>query len=280
MTLHLPTFFDYARKAPFGGRLTQSQVDGLNRIMAAWERRGDGDDRKLAYVLATAFHETGGRMQPVREGFAKTDAGARRIVASRRYGKPDPVTGHVYYGRGDVQLTWPGNYERVGEALGLPLREDPDLALDPATSADILVQGMMRALYTPGHGLPRYFGADDSDPIGARRIVNGTDKSRLIAGYYRNFLDSLQAARAAAKLPSHRAPLEAGDADGADLKTDPVAIGGVLAGVGGVAGAASMIKPILEGVTSPWAVVALGMVLLAAWLVVSGRVKLKREGGV
>ena len=201
-------------------------------------------------------------------------------MARRRYGRPDPTTGHVYYGRGEVQLTWIGNYRKMGEALGLDLVNEPDLALDPDTSADILVQGMMQALYTPNHGLPRYFSATDADAEGARRLVNGADKASLIAGYWRNFLDSLEAARTAAVQPNCRATEGAGDADGADLKTDPVAIGGVLAGVGGVAGAASMIKPILEGVTSPWAVVALAMVLVAAWLVVTGRVKLKREGGV
>ena len=277
---HLPTFYDYVRRAPFGGRLTESQVAGMERILAAWAEYGDADDRKLAYVLATAFHETGGRMQPVREGFAKTDAGARRVVASRRYGRE--VDGQVYYGRGDVQLTWAGNYERLGNALDLPLLDDPDLALDPVHSGRILVEGMMRGLYTPTHGLPRYFGAD-ADPEGARRIVNGRDKAKLIAGYWRNFLDSLEAARSVAADQSSRpvAPAPAViPTDGANLKTDPVAIGGVLAGVGGLAGAASMIEPILRGVQSPWGVAALAVVLLAAWLVVSGRVKLKREGGV
>ena len=61
------TFFAYARRAPFGGRLTQSQVDGLSKILDVWMARGLSDVRWLAYILATTFHETAGKMQPVRE---------------------------------------------------------------------------------------------------------------------------------------------------------------------------------------------------------------------
>ncbi|ACE93042.1 hypothetical protein AMC90_CH04053 [Rhizobium phaseoli] len=60
-------FFSCVPRAPFGGSLWQSQVDGLNKILDEWERRGLSDVRWLAYMLATTFHETGGKMQPVRE---------------------------------------------------------------------------------------------------------------------------------------------------------------------------------------------------------------------
>ena len=60
-------FFEYVRKAPFGGRLTQSQVDGLTKILDEWDRRKLKDIRWLAYKLATTFHETNATIQPVRE---------------------------------------------------------------------------------------------------------------------------------------------------------------------------------------------------------------------
>ncbi|MDG9793138.1 hypothetical protein [Brucella anthropi] len=47
------TFFAYARRAPFGGRLSQAQVDGTSAILAEAERRGLPDGQ-TAYVLATA----------------------------------------------------------------------------------------------------------------------------------------------------------------------------------------------------------------------------------
>lgn len=293
MTLHLPTFFAFARRAPFGNRLTQEQVAGCEAILNAWT--GD-DDRQLAYVLATAFHETAGTMAPVREGSTPsrrlTDAQARRVVAHRRYGKPDPETGHVYYGRGDPQLTWLRNYEKMGKALGVDLVRNPDLMLDPVYSKKALIVGMVDGMFT-GRKLSDYFTADKEDPEGARRIVNGTDKASLIAGYYKNFLDSLKAAREAgekergvavgqvmAATAISRARVQAAATpDGPDLTKDKTAIGGVLAGLGGLGGAAAVLRPVLEGIASPWAFAAFALVLVAAFLVLTGRVQIKGRAG-
>lgn len=279
MNLHLPTFYDYVRRAPFGGRLSQTQVEGIEAILAAAAEAGPTDDRHLAYMLATAFHETGARMQAVREGFATTDAGARRAVRGRRYARE--VNGHVYYGRGLVQLTWRSNYVKIGEKLGLPLETQPDLMLQLAPSARALVLGMRDGLFT-GHKLTGYFNANVDDPEGARKIVNGTDKASLIAGYHRAFLDSIKAARVrgAQREAIEAPPAPAPPADGADLKKDPTAIGGVLAGLGGLAGIGAVVQPILQGVTNVWALLALALVLVGAFLVLTGRVQLKVRGGV
>lgn len=83
MTFDPATFFTFARRAPFGGRLTQQQIDGTRALFDAWESDGDGDKRKLANILANVFHETGARMAPVRETFAASDAQAiRRLDAA------------------------------------------------------------------------------------------------------------------------------------------------------------------------------------------------------
>lgn len=303
------TFFDYVRRAPFGNRLSQSQVDGIGTILAAWQAQcPGGDDRWLAYILATAFHETGSKMQPVREGFAKTDVQARRVVAARSYGKPDPVTGEVYYGRGHVQLTWPVNYKTLGRVLGQPLYEHPDLALDPTISAHILVEGMIRGASGKGDftgkSLENYFSSGKDDPEGARHIINGTDKASLIAGYHRNFLDSIAAARAAAKVKAPPAPsdgaarpsaaareaasdqsaetasaapsphFQAGDKP--PLHRDPTTIGAIVAGLGGSAG---VIGTIVNQVSNPWALAAFAIVAVGLFLIVTGRLKIRYDSG-
>jgi hypothetical protein len=47
-------------------------VDGVEAVLTRFSARGWGDPRWLAYMLATAHHETGGTMQAVRETFAPT----------------------------------------------------------------------------------------------------------------------------------------------------------------------------------------------------------------
>lgn len=176
------TFFGRVRTNPFGGSMTQGQVDGCNAILDQWEKRKpDGDRRWLAYMLATTKWETGHLMQPVEEwGHG----------AGRPYGVADPRTGKIYDGRGDVQLTWKANYAKMGAVLGLDLVNHPELALYPNVAADILFIGMEQGLFT-GVGLPRYFNAIADDPVNARRIINGTDHADDIAAIHAGFLAGL-----------------------------------------------------------------------------------------
>lgn len=165
------------------GPISQKEVDGINALLSEMEGLGWPDKRWWAYVLATAWHETAGTMQPIPE------YGRGR---NKPYGLPDAATGEVYYGRGFVQLTWRENYERLGRRLGLKLLEDPAIALDPRHAAAIMCVGMAEGLFT-GKALGDYFDADTDDPINARRIVNGTDKAKLIAGYHEKALRAMTA---------------------------------------------------------------------------------------
>jgi hypothetical protein len=63
--------------------------------------------------------------------------------------------------------------------------------LEHEISAHVLFDGMVYGWFT-GVGLPKYFNATIEDPQQARRIVNGTDKMDLIAGYYWKFKKALK----------------------------------------------------------------------------------------
>ena len=193
----------FAAIRPIFGKLSQSQVDGINGILDAFEAVGDGRPETLAYALATVYHETGRRMAPVREGFAKTDSGARAAVrklalqrgpnsAPARYGRPAGPYGHVYYGRGHVQLTWLWNYERSSPDAGVDLVANPDAMLDPVVSARVLILGLLDGRWN-GHGKGLWHYLPD-DPYQARRTVNVLDKAGAIAGYYREFLAAIHKA--------------------------------------------------------------------------------------
>lgn len=184
-------FFASVRARLFGGALTQSQTDGLSLILDECDARHLSDPRWIAYILATAFHETGRRMRPLRE----IGRGA-----GRPYGVPDKASGLVYYGRGFVQITWKANYQRLGARLGIDLASDPDRALDPKTAAAILIVGMREGLFS-GRALSDSFRADKTDWVGARRIVNGLDRAAEIASYARAFHAALTAATPAPASP-------------------------------------------------------------------------------
>lgn len=171
-------FFDYVRQHLFGGTLKQSQVEGLDAILNYWEAGYSGkDDRWLAYMLATAHHETDRKFQAIEE-YGK---GAGKV-----YGIPDAVTGKKYYGRGLVQLTWKENYKKMGDKFGVNLVSNPDKALELKLSIKIMFFGMMNGSFT-GKKLSQYFAPGVADWVNARRIINGLDKANLIAGYGKQF---------------------------------------------------------------------------------------------
>jgi len=191
-------FFNSIRESLFGGQLSQSQTDGINTLLTEWQQAAGTDIRQLAYILGTVYHEAGKGMYPVREGFAATNQQAVQYVTdlykrrgiSRNYALPDPQTSQSYYGRGFVQITWKGNYSTFEKLLHVPLVDNPDLALKPSVSAAIAVRGMIGGLFT-GKKLSDYFNANNCDWINARRIINGTDRAELIAGYAQKFHNAL-----------------------------------------------------------------------------------------
>ena len=202
-------FFDALRRPEaglFAGSLTQDQVAGIEGILDAMQVVGDNRCKTLAYALATAYHETGRKMVPVREGFAASDEAAIRAVAAlarkrgpgsapSRYGQPTGPHSKAYYGRGHVQLTWRENYARSSEDAGVDLERDPDAMLDPVVSARILIKGLIDGRWNGARrGIAHYLpDRGDDDLKDARRTVNGTDRWDAIAGYYKAFLAAIEA---------------------------------------------------------------------------------------
>ncbi|MCK4518182.1 hypothetical protein KAT92_05360 [Candidatus Babeliales bacterium] len=144
----------------------------------------------MAYMLATTYHETAGTMKPINE------YGKGR---GRKYGVPHE-NGQTYFGRGYVQLTWAINYSKMSSILR---REYPDLydieefasdfmydrpklALQADIAYHIMSSGMRLGIFT-GKKLDNYLNSTTIDYKGARRIINGTDKRTLIAGYANSF---------------------------------------------------------------------------------------------
>jgi putative chitinase len=199
-------FFDSVRDSLFSGTLSQQQVDGMNFKLAAWELNPRSEDlRWLSYPFATSYHETAATMWPIEEiGKGK----------GKLYGKPDPNTGKLYYGRGDVQLTWADNYARATKELDLSGDDDlywhPEKALEPSISAAVMYSGMVEGWFRK-HKLADYFSKTKDDAFNARDIINGDKKivpkwsngvsiGSLVRNYHEKFLYALK--------KSYREPIE------------------------------------------------------------------------
>lgn len=167
------------------GKLTQAQVDGFNFLVRKMKEAGFTYP-EAAYGLATTWHETDKKMQPISEYgskryFLKYDTG----TLAKRLGNTQALDGdgELYKGRGYVQITGDDNYDRVGKLIGINLISDPERTLEPEVAAKILTGGMLSGWFT-GVGfrrkrpVSRY---DHTSYVRARAIINGTDKAKEIA---------------------------------------------------------------------------------------------------
>lgn len=182
---------------------TQGQVDGFNFIMDACNR-AKLRPQHAAYILATTWHETAFKMQPIAEigqgrkrrygQWFKNSEGVVYGIRNGAKNKPAYLQSeypHLYFGRGFCQLTWLDNYIRAGDELGVDFANNPELTLKPHHSADIIVTGSMQGWFTT-RSIPDkiIFGTYD-EMVAARSVINGSDRAHDIAKYAKIFLTGM-----------------------------------------------------------------------------------------
>jgi putative chitinase len=175
------------------GPLKGPQVAGFEHILDAIE---GAPLSHQAYMLATAWHETGATMQPVKEAHylgAKAEAWRKKNL---RY--------WPHYGRGYVQITWLPNYEWLDAAAAKAGLTKPgeilanlDLAMRPDIAAFALRKGMEEGRYdthgkTMAQRLPMSGTATRAQYINARYLVNVQDKADLVEDYAQAFERALR----------------------------------------------------------------------------------------
>lgn len=203
--LNRAVLFARVRTPIFGGRMTQEQVDGINRIVDYREANHPMmRDDAFAYVLATVTWETGHKMQPVQEG------GGETYLRSKSY--------YPWFGRGLAQCTWKTNYARYGCAYN---PDPPSKMLEWPKSLLCLFDGMTKGIFT-GKKLDDYFTATKGDFVGARRIINGTDRASTVANIAETWHDALAAAVAAPVTPNAKVPVPVAPTSPAELPAPPV----------------------------------------------------------
>lgn len=162
--------------------LPENERNAATLVAKALKEQGILDPNTLAYAMATMKHETAGSFQPVNEGYYNDEQygyepGFTGRSEARKRGYDG---GEDYYGRGYIQLTGLGNYKTYGDALGIDLVNNPDLANDPETAAKIM------ALYMKQRGTASL--ATAGNFVDARGTINQDDKGQYIAGIAQQYL--------------------------------------------------------------------------------------------
>ncbi len=153
-------------------------------ILAECRRQGVTNKAQIAYILATATHESGAGAHM--EEFAS----GRAYEGRRSLGNTQPGDGVRFKGRGYVQLTGRRNYTDWSRRLGMDLVSNPRAVENPEVAAKILVGGMMQGTFT-GRGLGSYINGNRTDFVNARRTVNGTDRAGHIGQIAQRIMTAL-----------------------------------------------------------------------------------------
>ncbi len=127
-------------------------------ILAALDEQGINTDAVQIAAAGTVAVETGS-FQPIHELHANPGRQPGLFAQQSRYWS----TG--FYGRGFIQLSLLPNYQEAGDALGIDLVGNPELAMDPVNAARIF------AWFFRKHGIQGPAEAHDWTRL--RRIVNG-----------------------------------------------------------------------------------------------------------
>lgn len=162
-----------------GNNFGDSQEDFVTATIKLCEKHGLPLKEQMAYVIATAEHETGRTYKPVVEAHWLSEDWRKRNL---RY--------YPYHGRGYVQITWDYNYKKFSKLLGRDFVTNPDEVLDKNVSLFILVYGMSTGMFS-GKRLGTYVNKNDKDFYGARKVVNGRDKAEHISRLAEKWLQKL-----------------------------------------------------------------------------------------
>jgi len=132
-------------------------------ILEALVSHGIDDLACQIAVLATVGTEVAS-FEPINE-FGGPSYFTRMYEGRKDLGNVHQGDGARYHGRGYIQVTGRANYRTYGQKLGVPLEDQPDLALQPDVAAKVL------AAYFADHGIDKLAAAGDWQ--GVRRAVNG-----------------------------------------------------------------------------------------------------------
>src|SRR5918999_3412772 len=119
---------------------TGAPLENVNRFWPAFQaaclQHGLTDRASVIAIVATIATEVAS-FEPINE-FGGEQYFAKHYENRRDLGNTQPGDGGRFHGRGFIQLTGRSNYRSYGQKLGLPLENQPELALEPEVAARLL----------------------------------------------------------------------------------------------------------------------------------------------
>ena len=180
MNLDKKIFFnEYKNTIDPDRKLSQQEVNAIN-VFIDFVNTPLSDNWNMtvpqwSYFFATVFHETAHTFLPVKEAYWLSEEWRKKNL---RY--------FPFYGRGYLQTTWKVNYQYYSKLLGVDFVNNPDLMMNPKYSFISSLDGFVKGRFTEKK-ISDYVNDKKKDYVGARRVINGTDKANLIAGYAKTF---------------------------------------------------------------------------------------------
>ncbi len=115
--------------------------------------------KRIAHFMGQITHECA--------GFSTTEefASGKAYEGRKDLGNISPGDGVRYKGRGLIQLTGRSNYKLIGDKLGLPLEDNPELAAEPVNALKIACE------YWKSRSINTMADLDDLNKV--TRLVNG-----------------------------------------------------------------------------------------------------------
>jgi len=120
----------------------QRPLTKIENYLAKTGKQAGMAGHEIAQLLAQASHETGNFMAMEEQGDKKylLHNYWNNVPMRKALGNKHPSDAIRYKGRGFIQLTGRGNYERMGKLLKIDLLNHPELAKRPDIASKIAVQ--------------------------------------------------------------------------------------------------------------------------------------------
>jgi predicted chitinase len=163
---------------------TGKNSEDLNSLIKESTFYGLTETNQIAYVLATAKHETANFDTMFEYGKKGVDPvtyfNSQYSHRTDLGNTPGTNDGYTYRGRGYVQITGKYNYDKMGKIFDADFVGNPDLVATPEYAAKIAAYGMANGSFRTKQSVKQsvsiHINADKTDYYGAREIING-DKS-------------------------------------------------------------------------------------------------------